>query len=58
MQNSGNRKYNIRGILKEVKRREKEGRKAMTLVNKLCINDLKDSSMSIDLTSRNLRSED
>lgn len=58
MQSSSNRKYNIRGILKEVERREKEGRKVMTLVNKLCINDLKDSSISIDLTSRNLRSED
>ena len=58
MQNNSNRKFNIRGILKEVKRAEKERRKVMALVNKLCINDLKDSSISIDSTSRDSRSED
>ena len=36
-----NRKYNIRGIIREVKAREKEERLTMNLINQLSIQDLK-----------------
>ena len=38
-----NRKYDIRGILKDVKQQEKERKKVLKFLNKLCINDLKNN---------------
>ena len=55
---SNNRGYNIRGIVKEVKRKGKERRRIMNLINKLCINDLKDDNVSVDLSNRDLQNED
>ena len=36
-----NRKYNIRGILKEVKEKERSAKRELELINKLCIAELK-----------------
>lgn len=53
------RKYNIRMILREVKKRRREGRKALDFINNLSFQDLK-SGERVDtiLNGRGLHFED
>lgn len=39
------RKYNIRGILKEVREREKEEKRTLNFLSKLSIEDMKSNDM-------------
>jgi len=54
-----NRKYNIRGIMKYVKRRKRREKKVMNILNNLSLEDLK-SSIRVNsiLESRSLYTED
>ena len=45
--------YNVKGILEDVKKREKEERKMLKLINELSINDLKNDK--IETTREGIR---
>lgn len=53
------RKYNIRGVLRDVRQRRREEKKNLSILNHLSIEDLK-NSIKVDgiLKSRSLYTED
>ena len=53
------RKYNIRGILREVRKRERDSKKALNIINNLSTQDLINGErLSILLSNRKLHLED